>query len=303
MKPIRQHWTIPASPVSDDPNRWDLHGLTKIEHIAALMMQTARRRHDDGDFISVGDRANSAVRDAVALLTELDRWMDSDRDGREVNAARMVMVSHMVRDGGRWKKEDKGVATFHGWGMDFEELETGPFQFSTAIVEYPDGTLDSVAVHLVRVIEPGDGREDKMSEDTIQLPILCFKREGQTIVTTFHDPTGEKLGTLLSTEKGLSFEGKADESAEVFFECLVKMGAISEKLPLGKGWKNYTSDGTGHHMEMLIAGTWQKMKSTDGITWTPVETRRMPHHTEVTYGGGSIKIGKPGDGREGRHDD
>jgi len=65
------------------------------------------------------------------------------------------------------------------------------------------------------------------------------------------------------------------------------------------GWRNYSSDSTGHHMEMLIAGTWQKMKSPDGITWTPVEICRMPHHTKVTCGGGSIKIGRPGDGREG----
>ena len=42
----------------------------------------------------------------------------------------------------------KGV--FHGWGVGYEEFETGPGNFSVAIVEKEDGTVDSYPVHLVR---------------------------------------------------------------------------------------------------------------------------------------------------------
>ncbi len=33
---------------------------------------------------------------------------------------------------------------FHQWGMDYEEFESGPGNFSTAIVELPDGTVENV---------------------------------------------------------------------------------------------------------------------------------------------------------------
>jgi len=70
---MEQHWMIPAAPVSDDPQRWDLHGLTKLEYIAIEMMKVQRRREDDGGFIHARDRASKAVSDAVALLEEIDR--------------------------------------------------------------------------------------------------------------------------------------------------------------------------------------------------------------------------------------
>lgn len=76
---MRQHWLVPAAPVSDDPQRWDLHGLTKLEYIAALMMQTQRKREDDGGFIQAPERAGKAVKDAVALLTEIDNVIDASR--------------------------------------------------------------------------------------------------------------------------------------------------------------------------------------------------------------------------------
>ena len=43
-----------------------------------------------------------------------------------------------------------GHGIFHQFGIDYEEFETGPGQFSTAIVEMPDGSLKNVPVELVK---------------------------------------------------------------------------------------------------------------------------------------------------------
>ena len=43
----------------------------------------------------------------------------------------------------------KGDATFHQFGVDYEEFETGPGNFSTAIIELPDGTIKNIPVELI----------------------------------------------------------------------------------------------------------------------------------------------------------
>lgn len=40
----------------------------------------------------------------------------------------------------------QGVATFHQFGMDYEEFEEGPGNYSTAIIELADGTVKNVPV-------------------------------------------------------------------------------------------------------------------------------------------------------------
>lgn len=41
---------------------------------------------------------------------------------------------------GRWEEFEDGI--FHGFGIDFEEFDSGPAQFTTAIVELADGLPD-----------------------------------------------------------------------------------------------------------------------------------------------------------------
>jgi len=40
----------------------------------------------------------------------------------------------------------KGEAIFHQFGVDYEEFETGPGNYSTAIIELPDGTVKNIPV-------------------------------------------------------------------------------------------------------------------------------------------------------------
>lgn len=39
---------------------------------------------------------------------------------------------------------DRGVATFHAWGHDYEEFENNAGNYSVAIIEWPDGTVETV---------------------------------------------------------------------------------------------------------------------------------------------------------------
>lgn len=48
-------------------------------------------------------------------------------------------VTEFNRSGNEWVKHDDGV--FHGWGVDYEELEAGVGNFTAAIVERPGGVI------------------------------------------------------------------------------------------------------------------------------------------------------------------
>lgn len=48
------------------------------------------------------------------------------------------------------KKLDIGPGVFHAWGVDFHEFETGPGNFSTAIIELSTGEILNQPVELIR---------------------------------------------------------------------------------------------------------------------------------------------------------
>jgi hypothetical protein len=61
----------------------------------------------------------------------------------------------------KWEKDEKGIsklvekeeAYFHAFGVDYDEFESGPGNFSTAIVEWSDGKVESVFVNHIRFID------------------------------------------------------------------------------------------------------------------------------------------------------
>lgn len=65
---------------------------------------------------------------------------------------RPIMVKQYTinKVSGRPEYIGESEAVFHCWGTNFEEYESGPGNFTTAIVEYPDGRVDSVEVHKIR---------------------------------------------------------------------------------------------------------------------------------------------------------
>ena len=74
---------------------------------------------------------------------------------------RKVIVSKLVAypvEGSSYKKtyvpEPQGEALFHQFGVAYEELDGGPGNYTTAIVEWPDGRVESVRAEHVRFVTP-----------------------------------------------------------------------------------------------------------------------------------------------------
>lgn len=71
---------------------------------------------------------------------------------RKVTVYEMLLVQKKIGLGqslGIRVKTLVGPAIFHQFGIDFEEFEDGPGNFTTAICEMPDGSVRNVPVELV----------------------------------------------------------------------------------------------------------------------------------------------------------
>lgn len=49
-----------------------------------------------------------------------------------------------------YDKIPDGEGWFHKWGVDYEEFETGPRNFTTAIVERDDGTIETPPANMIK---------------------------------------------------------------------------------------------------------------------------------------------------------
>lgn len=67
---------------------------------------------------------------------------------------RTVMVSEYKQaTDKKWNLEEKGVAIFRAFGVNYETHDFGVGIFSTAIIEYSDGKVDNVPVEHIRFID------------------------------------------------------------------------------------------------------------------------------------------------------
>lgn len=68
---------------------------------------------------------------------------------------RRVQVSEYQRsaDGLSSSLVDIGEAIFHQFGSNYEEFESGPGNFTTAVIEWPDGKIGNVPVEHIRFLE------------------------------------------------------------------------------------------------------------------------------------------------------
>lgn len=77
-----------------------------------------------------------------------------------MNAPRKVIVSKDVgsRDAEtghlKYVAEPIGEALFHGFSVDSYQAEGGVMTYCVAIVEFPDGTVDTVYPTLIRFVNP-----------------------------------------------------------------------------------------------------------------------------------------------------
>ncbi|QKV66503.1 hypothetical protein HUW52_27500 [Pseudomonas sp. 43A] len=69
----------------------------------------------------------------------------------ELKRKKWVQPSEGVR--GHWAEDEIVTATFHQFGTAYEEFEAGPGNYSVAIVELPDGTVENAHLNEIRFID------------------------------------------------------------------------------------------------------------------------------------------------------
>lgn len=67
-----------------------------------------------------------------------------------MSAGRKVQV---FPDSGIKNQLDARAAVFHGWGNDYTEFEAGPGNYTVAICEFEDGTVELVYPPRLKFIE------------------------------------------------------------------------------------------------------------------------------------------------------
>lgn len=66
-------------------------------------------------------------------------------DNRKV----VVYEYQKTKGASHFEKVCIGHGIFHQFGVDYEGFETGPGNYSTAIIEMPDGTVKNVPVEMI----------------------------------------------------------------------------------------------------------------------------------------------------------
>ena len=72
---------------------------------------------------------------------------------RMVELKKKVFVPASEGVHGHWKDREPVIAAFHQFGVDYEEFESGPGNFTVAVVELPDGTVEKAQLHEIRFID------------------------------------------------------------------------------------------------------------------------------------------------------
>ena len=88
---------------------------------------------------------------------------------------RPVMTMKTIHDSlGRRMEglEDSREGKFHGWGVGYEEFESGPGNYTVAIVEFPDGKVDTVVPYLIRFLDSDDANSEALDRAPAN-PIIC----------------------------------------------------------------------------------------------------------------------------------
>lgn len=67
---------------------------------------------------------------------------------------KVKVYKHVIGKPGTYpKKTEDGEALFHQWGVDYEELDNGTGNYSTAIIERSDGTIENVEANMIKFEE------------------------------------------------------------------------------------------------------------------------------------------------------
>ena len=62
-------------------------------------------------------------------------------------------IQQAVAGTGCWQKDFENAGLFHQWGTSYEEFESGAGNFTVAIVEMPDGTIEQVLPENLKFVD------------------------------------------------------------------------------------------------------------------------------------------------------
>lgn len=104
---------------------------------------------------AAADQMSRAVADVGHWTALLVRVLEEH--ARRIEAAmteptpRRVIVSERIQEPGtrKWIDHEKGPALFLRWGSEFEEFQDGVGNLTVAIVQFPDGRVETVLPSLI----------------------------------------------------------------------------------------------------------------------------------------------------------
>lgn len=91
--------------------------------------------------------------DLVKQVVNFKTWLEGPTVNNEPVQGLRPCKAALYERGGRREV----VGRFHRWGVNYEEFETGPGNFTTAIIELADGSVVSCAAETVQFLD----REDR----------------------------------------------------------------------------------------------------------------------------------------------
>ena len=66
---------------------------------------------------------------------------------------KVTVIDKIYVGNAKYQITERPGAMFHSFGVDYEEFENGPGTYSVAIVEWPDGTIETVRADRIRFDE------------------------------------------------------------------------------------------------------------------------------------------------------
>lgn len=115
------------------------------------MMQESQAYLNSIAGISDTEKCLYSISFSLAAITELLNRLVAIEEQRYKEDG-VKTVEYYARD----LNQLEGVAKFHRWGSDYHRFESGPGNFTVAIIELPDGSIKKVDPECIKFKEDKD---------------------------------------------------------------------------------------------------------------------------------------------------
>ena len=105
-------------------------------------------------------------------MLQLKRTTESPMPTRRVIVSTRIRTNHP--NPGNYKVVPQGEADFHGFGSCYEEFEGGPGNYTVAIIEWPDGKVDTVPADMIQFLDRAEPRIDKVGSVSLSYFCTCL---------------------------------------------------------------------------------------------------------------------------------